>query len=189
MPKYELKNVAVERARARRVERANQRAVEMQFFIEEAVSTIRISLRSRVRLATQFIQTQVVRNISRPVTKTPVLSLEKQFKTVGRKVTNTDGGQEITYSIEHSRSKLHQRTRVTNRSKAGEFPKADTTQLLKSIFASYKEGNGVFDGYVGTTLDYGLILETSVRLRRSFLVRTLRRHHYEVHKILSGPIR
>ncbi len=64
------------------------------------------------------------------------------------------------------------RTRVTERSKPGEFPRADTTELYKTIFKHVvKTGRGV-EGYIGTTLDYGAILETSERLRRSFIRRT-----------------
>jgi hypothetical protein len=79
---------------------------------------------------------------------------------------------------------------VTDRSKPGEFPRADTTQLMKSIFEDYSQtSKGVYDGFVGTPLDYGLILETSERLDRSFLVRTFNENHEEIKRILTGPIR
>ena len=74
---------------------------------------------------------------------------------------------------------------VVDRSKPGEFPKADTTQLMKSIFGETRRQ----DGYVGTTLDYGLILEVSERLNRSFLVRTLSDETPTIKRILTGPIR
>lgn len=54
----------------------------------------------------------------------------------------------------------------TSRSRPGEYPKADTTRLMKDIFWQ-RDGMGAI---VGTTLDYGLILET--RMNRSFLRRT-----------------
>lgn len=76
---------------------------------------------------------------------------------------------------------------VKNRSKPGQFPKADTTQLMKSIFSGvYNEGKQTI-GYVGTPLDYGLILET--RMNRSFLKRTLDEERSRVIKLLTGPIR
>ena len=56
----------------------------------------------------------------------------------------------------------------SNRSRPGEFPKADTTRLMKDIFF---EVSG-HEARVGTTLDYGLVLETSMNrsfLRRSFI--------------------
>lgn len=60
---------------------------------------------------------------------------------------------------------------VTNRSKPGEFPKADYPLLMKTIFGEViTTSPGVYDGFVGTPLDYGLILET--RLDRAFLTRT-----------------
>lgn len=77
---------------------------------------------------------------------------------------------------------------VTDRSKPGEFPKAETTQLSKTIFGDVRETSpGVFDGFIGTPLDYGVILE--LRMDRSFLVRTLNESQNEITKILTGPIR
>lgn len=76
---------------------------------------------------------------------------------------------------------------VTNRSKSGEFPKADTTQLLKSIAKDVKVvSQDIVDGYIGTPLDYGLILETSKRLNRSFLTRTFREERGRVVQMLTG---
>jgi hypothetical protein len=76
---------------------------------------------------------------------------------------------------------------VTGRSVAGEYPHAETTQLLKTIFEDVREVQpGVFEGYVGTPLNYGLILET--KMDRSFLVRTLREVQGRIKQILSGPM-
>ena len=76
---------------------------------------------------------------------------------------------------------------VTGRSTAGEFPHAETTQLLKGIFEEVQETSpGVYDGFVGTPLSYGLILET--RMNRSFLVRTLYESMDDIRTILSEPI-
>lgn len=76
---------------------------------------------------------------------------------------------------------------VTDRSKRGEFPKADTTQLIKSVFDGVVVRGKVTEGFVGVPLDYGVILET--RMDRSFLVRTLNEERLRITKILTGPIR
>ena len=79
---------------------------------------------------------------------------------------------------------------VTNRSKPGEFPKAETTLLMKGIFGTVKQvRKGMYDGYVGTPLSYGVILELSKRLNRSFLVRSLREEAPKIKALLSGPIK
>lgn len=162
---------AIENARARRAGAASQRATEAEWFIEQVSSKVALTMQRRVRLATEFVKNQVIRNISRPVTKTQVTGKqgrnEKGQFTAGRKYT-----------------------RVTDRSKKGEFPKADTTQLMKTIFSSYQTfGPGNYAGYVGTPLDYGVILETSPQFDRSFLVRTLNEERDNVMKILTGPIK
>lgn len=77
------------------------------------------------------------------------------------------------------------RTIVTNRSKPGEFPKADTTQLMKTIFSDYESKEGSHVGYVGTPLDYGLILE--LHMQRPFLLRTFNEEYENIMKILNGP--
>ena len=77
---------------------------------------------------------------------------------------------------------------VTQRSTEGEFPRADTNRLLKDIFWDVKnEGRGNWVGYVGTTLDYGLILE--LKMNRSFLKRTLDENRSLVNALLTGPIK
>lgn len=78
---------------------------------------------------------------------------------------------------------------VTDRSKPGEYPKADTKQLMRTIFDDMREVNGSWEGYVGTPEDYGLILETSKKLKRRFLQRTLDEERATVTRILTGPIR
>jgi len=75
---------------------------------------------------------------------------------------------------------------VTERSSPGEYPRADTTQLMKTLFKVIKEDQDGVTGYIGTPLDYGVILET--RMNRSFLTRTLRENQRTVKKILTGPI-
>lgn len=77
---------------------------------------------------------------------------------------------------------------VTDRSKPGEFPKAETTRLLKDVFSEVRRSSkGIYDGVIGTTLDYGLILET--RMNRSFLKRTLDEERPTVMRLLTGPIK
>ena len=76
---------------------------------------------------------------------------------------------------------------VTGRSKPGEYPHAETTQLLKTVFREVRViSPGVIEGYVGTPLSYGLILET--RMDRSFLVRTLNEELGTLRQLLTGPI-
>ena len=102
---------------------------------------------------------------------------DKVVQNISRPVTKTKGSKSG-------------RIVVTNRSKGGEFPKADTTQLMKGIFAGVRQvSKGNFEGFVGTPLDYGAILETNKRLNRSFLVRTLREEQSKVNRILTGPIK
>ena len=95
----------------------------------------------------------------------------------------------ISRPVTKTKGKRSGRIVVTNRSKSGEYPKADTTQLLKSIAKDVRViGRDVVDGYIGTPLDYGLILETSKRLNRSFLTRTFREERGRVIQMLTGPV-
>lgn len=78
------------------------------------------------------------------------------------------------------------RTRVdsASRSREGEFPKADTTRLMKDIFWRMEDQGE--SAIVGTTLDYGLLLE--VKMQRSFLRRTLLEQQPMIRTILlAGP--
>ena len=164
-PRANLK--ITEAARQRRVGAAAERLVRIEWRIKEVSQTVSIAMRERVKLATDFVKDRVVQNISRPVTK--------MKGTVGREKST-------------GRFTKASRTRVSNRSKKGEFPKADTVQLLRSIFGVVKQSSrGVYDGYIGTPLHYGLILET--KMDRSFLKRTLLEERSKVIKILSGPIK
>lgn len=75
----------------------------------------------------------------------------------------------------------------SSRSRPGQFPKADTTRLMKDVFWQM---DGDLSAQVGTTLDYGLLLET--RMDRSFLRRTLHETHAQIRRILvtdqRGPL-
>jgi hypothetical protein len=75
---------------------------------------------------------------------------------------------------------------VTERSKPGEFPRADTTQLMKTLFKEVVVDQDGASGYVGTPLDYGLFLE--IKMNRSFMVRTLNEERGMITRILTGPI-
>jgi len=145
-------------ARSGRAGRAARKAVEIEWFIRNVSDKVKLTMRKRVRITTEFLKAKVVKNISRPVTKGG---------------TGPRGGKI-----------------VTDRSKPSEFPKADTTQLMKTIFGEVRQVSpGVFDGFVGTPLDYGLILETNKRLDRSFLKRTFDEERSTVTRILTGPIK
>ena len=160
MAKFKQPSAAVLAARARRGQQAADRSARIQWFIDEVSDKVAMSLEQRVKLATQFLKDKIVRNISRPVTKlSPGRNRQGRF-TKGR---------------------------VVDRSKPGEFPKADTTQLMKTIFDDYTQDGRRYLGHVGTPLDYGLILET--KRDRSFLKRTLDEEQSTITRILTGPIK
>ncbi len=140
--------------RTRRGTTAARRNVRFEWFDKEVSSKIELTLRQRMGLVVQLLESKVVTNIGRPVTKSK----------------GPRGG-----------------TVVTNRSKRGEFPKLDTSQLQKTIFKDVRKVGKGIEGYVGTPLDYGLILE--VKLDRSFLVRSLNSEKGKIKRILTGPIK
>ena len=156
---------AVGAARGRRAGTALERGARIEWYMRNVSDTVRDTMRTRVKLATDLVKYKVVHNISRPVTK---ISTGTGRDKLGRFTKAKTG--------------------ATNRSKPGEFPKADTTQLMKSIFSVVRRAsNSVYDGFVGTPLDYGVILET--RMDRSFLRKTLEQERSKVMRILSGPIK
>lgn len=108
----------------------------------------------RVRIASQYLRDRTVKNLSKPVIKIP--------GTKGRKT----------------------RVDPDSRSNPGEFPRADTTRLMKDVFYRMVKP---MEGVVGTTLDYGLFLE--VKMDRSFLRRTLREQSGPIRRILTKPFR
>lgn len=149
---------AVLEARARRAQANERSLIRTQWFIDEVCDKVAISLERRVRIATELVKSKVVKNISRPVTKTYL--------------TTSTGASFV---------------RISNRSVKGEFPKADTTLLMKTIFGDVRKLNdSSIEGNIGTPLDYGLFLEVSHD--RSFLVRTLNEERSRISQILSGPI-
>ena len=163
-----IKSQAVLAAEQRRILRAAEDAARTEWFLEKVISSTNLTLKNRVRLAVEYLRTRVVFNISRPVTKRP-------YSRTERVITDT--------------GKVRRRTRhyveVSDRSKPGEFPKADTTTLMKSIFGDVVDrGNGVIEGYVGTPLDYGVVLE--LYRDRSFLRRTFDEERFTLIKMLIG---
>jgi len=78
---------------------------------------------------------------------------------------------------------------VTGRSKPGEFPRAETGNLMRTLFYGvHKAADGEWEGYVATPLVYGAILELSQRLDRTYMKRTLEEKKDLVKRVLTGPI-
>ena len=97
--------------------------------------------------------------------------------------------QNISIPVDKQVSKVTGKVIVTKRSKPGQYPRADTTLLKKTIFKDVRGRGDVVDAFVGTPLDYGLILETSKRLNRSFLLRTFNKERRNIVRIIDGPIK
>jgi len=135
-------------AHQRRAGRAGTRQQEIDWYIDDVLAKISMTLRQRVMIATELVASETVRNISIPVVYS--------------------GSTEI-------------------RSKPGEYPRADTTLLRKTIFTTIKTDRFGTSGYVGTPQDYGVILE--LKMNRSFLRRTLNEQRKRIYRILTGPIR
>ena len=77
------------------------------------------------------------------------------------------------------------------RSKPGEFPRRDTGALKKNVFGIVqKNGRGIWDGYVGNTVDvgYSYYLEMKDILDRSYLERTLNEELQAIRLILIEPM-
>jgi hypothetical protein len=128
----------------------------MEWKIAEVLSKTGSNLKQRTKVATEVVRNKVVKNISKGVER-------GVGPRSGRKV-------------------------VTQRSKPGEYPRSDTGELMRTILPAEvrEERPGVFVGYVGTPLDYGLILE--MRMNRSFLVRTLYEESDKVKRIITQRI-
>lgn len=80
---------------------------------------------------------------------------------------------------------------VSNRSKPGEYPKADTGILMKSIQSSVRGTKNHPIGLINLPeeLDYGFILERWPKLDRNYAARTLNENRAAVMRLLTGPIR
>lgn len=144
---------AVQAAKARRKAGALRAETRVEWFIDQVLNNVNLTVKQRVALVTRLVRDTVVRNIGIAVVKEKISGV----------------------------------TVVTKRSKVGEYPRADTTLLMKTIFDEVKDlGGGVFEGYVGTPLDYGLILE--LEMGRPFLVRTLKELQPRLKNIMTKPI-
>ena len=132
---------------AARARRQGRIDIRVRWFDQQVSRNINIGIASRIKIAAQLLRDQVVVNIGDPV----------------RKYKGPRSGRIQVDPL--------------SRSRPGEFPKADTTRLMKDIFWQM---DGHLSAMVGTTLDYGLILETE----RSFLRRTLNEMYGVIRNIL-----
>lgn len=103
---------------------------------------------------------RVLRNVN--------LGMEQRLKIVGQ-LMRDKVVINISIPVVKVKSRITGRIIVTERSHEGEFPRADTTRLMKDIFWEYHPESMSVN--IGTNLGYGLYLET--RMHRSFLRRTL----------------
>lgn len=140
---------------AKRAARQKRFDTRLEWFADRLTKGIKVEMSARLQFAAQILRDQVVINLSVPVVK----------------VKSGKGKSKKTVVVRGSRSK------------PGEFPRADTTRLMKDIF--YKEIEPGRTWAIGTTLDYGLRLET--RMQRSFLVRTLNEMRPKLIKLLVAP--
>lgn len=140
------------RVNAARTARTERYNKRLQWFGDQIQRGVKIGMRTRVRVAGQLVRDKVVINLSFPVKKA------KSGRT-GRVIVIPG-----------------------SRSKPGEFPRADTTRLMKDIFYDVTEAGQQITAVVGTTLNYGLFLET--RMNRSFLLRTLNEVLPQLHLVL-----
>jgi hypothetical protein len=132
-------------------------------YIQKVVNKTTLTAGQRVRIAGQLLQDKTRVNLSRPVRK--IRKTKWIYDANNQKVKFT-----ATYVDPRSRSK------------PGEFPRADTTRLMKDIFHNHDPGGPV--SRIGTTLKYGLLLE--VKYNRSFLRRTLNEMRASILLILQG---
>jgi len=135
--------------------RKARHAARVEWLGDQFQARVRATMRQRITAAAQVLRDQVVINLGIPVIK------RKSART-GR----------ITVD-------------PTSRSKPGEFPRADTTRLMKDIFWKIDERHNEISATVGTSLDYGLRLET--KMNRSFLRRTFREMLPQLRRILLPP--
>lgn len=140
-----------------------QNRFDLKWDGDKVLRVARLEIGKRLKIAGQMLRDKVVLNISMPVLKE-----RRRYRVVDQA---TGKASWKTYVV------------VVRRSIKGEFPRADTTRLLKDIFVRQPEPGVV---QVGTTLDYGFYLETSPRLSRSFLRRTLRDMAPTLRQIIAG---
>jgi hypothetical protein len=140
--------------------------LRMNLHIDKAINDLHLTVAQRVKLAGQLLRDAVAVNLSRPVVK--------RRKTLGREIVDPATGlkKRVTRTVVDPHS----------RSKPGEFPRADTTRLMKSIF--HRHDAQTLTSRVGTPLDYGVVLE--LRMDRSFLRRTLNELRGRIILLIQG---
>lgn len=126
-------------------------AVRLIWLGQQFEQGFNMTIQARLRLAAQLVRDKTVINLGVPVRK-------YRSPRTGRTVVDP-----------------------ASRSDEGEFPRADTTRLMKDIY--YEMDTRGMRAIVGTTLDYGLLLETV--MNRPFLVRTLNEMQGAVRNILT----
>ncbi len=126
--------------------------VRLNLQIDKLVANTKLTVAQRIKIAGQILRDFVVINLSRPVRK-------YRSKRTGRTVVDPK-----------------------SRSVRGEFPRADTTRLLKDIYHLFRSEE--LASYVGTRLLYGKILET--KRDRSFLRRSLNELRSKLLTIVRG---
>lgn len=122
-----------------RANRAIKINLRMQTYVDQVFQNTKLSVAQKLKMVGQAVRDRTVYNLSLPVRK-------YKSKRTGRTVVDP-----------------------SSRSKRGEYPRADSTRLLKDVFWDFNQNQLVVR--VGVTLEYGLILE--VKLGRSFLRRSL----------------
>lgn len=160
------------RARQAIGRREAKHQVKVKSFADKLANDMQVGMAARVKLVGQLLRDKVAINLSRPVTKLPqrrrraVTLRSGEVRPAGSQFTWVDPG---------------------SRSRPGEFPKAETARLRNNIFYRFVKGSTQMKRprvLIGTTLGYGVLLET--RMRRSFLRRTLREELDMVRKILTS---
>ena len=165
---------------ARRIDRYGSR---LAWYGEQIKNDVTFSMNQRIRLVAQLLRDRIVINLSTPVVKVRVARQ--------RDTTSRGGGP---------RGSTYTWVDPSSRSKPGDFPHAETTMLMKSIFFDVDKDERALRAIVGfpanatsapkdiksgTSLDYGVILET--QMDRSFLVRTYNEMLPTMMKILTAP--
>jgi hypothetical protein len=135
--------------------------IKVRLFITQTLKKRKLNAAQRVRIAGQFVLDKIKTNLSRPVRK---------IKRIGK---SADGTRTTRTTVDPK-----------SRSKPGEFPRADTTRLMKDIFHIHDANEANPSSKLGTTLKYGLLLE--VTMDRSFLRRTLNEMRSQILLILKG---
>jgi len=174
-------------ARASRQERMNVRIVWFDRRLQQGLA---LTMQKRVLIAAQLLRDQIVINLSKPVRK------YKRTRTRDTRMFKVEGGlvvshQFLTKEEQQSHKKASGGKRGStytavdpaSRSKPGEFPRADTTRLMKDIF--YRR-TGPTSALVGTSLKYGVKLE--LKMNRSFLRRTLYEFAPTIRRILTQGV-